>query len=175
MEKTLQEEDRAFFTAVDGQIRMQSAALAEVLIEAANKFLEKSDFERKILISELHLFEKALSLWMTRLVEEGVTDKLVDDLNREVGTVRFRHILMPPKGDLPYWEYIADIRTSFGPEVKAAYAFSQHLAIGSFVGLKRCRLPNCQRFFIGRPNAKWCSKKCGSWHRVSQKRQRDKY
>jgi len=175
MKKALQDEDRTFLTAIDGQIRMQSPALAEVLIEAANKFLEKSDFEREILISELHLFEKAISLWMTRLVEEDVTDKLVDDLNRVTRFVRFRHILMHAKGDLPCWEHIADIRTSFGPEVKAAYAFSQHLAIGSFVGIKRCLLPSCQRFFIGRPNAKWCSKKCGSSYRVSQKRKKDKY
>jgi hypothetical protein len=153
MKKALQDEQRGFFTAIDGQIRMQSAVLAEVLIEAANKFLEKSDFEKNISISELHFFEQSIYLWMSRLVKEGVTNKLIDDLNKVLSTVRFRHILMPPKGELPYWEHIADIRTSFGPQIKAAYAFSQQLALGSLVELKRCQMPNCQKFFIGRPGA----------------------
>ncbi len=161
--------------AVDGQIRVQSAALAGFLIEAANRFLEKSDFEREISISEDDYFDKALCLLMTRLVQEGVTSKLVDDLNRVTRKIQYRHVLMPSKGDLPYSEYIANIRTSFRPELLAAFAFSQQLAMGSLVGLKRCRLPKCQRFFIGRPNAKWCSKKCGSSYRVSKKRKKDKY
>jgi len=161
--------------AVDGQIRVQTAAEVRFLVEAANRFLETSDFEREISISEDYFYDKALCLLMTRLVQEGVTSKLVDDLNRVTRNIQYRHILMPSKGELPNSEYIADIRTSFGPELLANFAFSQQLAIGGFVGLKRCLLPKCQRFFIGRPNAKWCSKKCGSSYRVSKKRRKDKH
>lgn len=160
--------------AFDGQIGEQSPAQVRFLLEAANRFLDKSDFERDILISEDHFYDKIVWLLMTRLDQEGVTNTLVDDLNRLTEKIQYQHRLMFLKGDLPYGVYIADIRSSFSPDVLAAFAFSQQLAMGSFVGLKRCRLPNCQRFFIGRRNTKWCSKKCGSWHRVSQKRKRDK-
>ncbi len=159
----------------DGQIREQRAAQVGFLLEASNRFLDKSDFERKILISEDHFYDKILCLLMTRLVEEEVTTKLVDDLNRVTEKIQYQHRLMFPKGDLPYGVYIADIRSSFSPDVLAAFAFSQQLAMGSFVGLKRCSLPKCERFFIGRPNAKWCSKKCGSSYRVSKKRRIDKH
>ena len=161
--------------AFDGQIGEQSPAQVRFLLEAANRFLDKSDFEREILISEDHFYDKIMCLLMTRLVQEGVTTKLVDDLNRMTGKIQYQHRLMFTKGNLPYGVYIADIRSSFSPDVLAAFAFSQMLAMGSFDGLKRCHLPSCERFFIGRPNAKWCSKKCGSLYRVSQKRKRDKY
>ena len=78
--------------AFDGLIRVQSASQAGILVEAANRFLETRDFEREISISEDHFYDKALCLLMTRLVQEGVTNKLVDDLNRETRNIRYRHI-----------------------------------------------------------------------------------
>lgn len=161
--------------AFDGQIGEQSPAQVRYLLEAANRFLDKNDFEREILISEDHFYDKLMCLLMTRLVQEGVTNTLVDDLNRLTKKIQYQHRLMFTKSDLPYGVYIADIRSWFPPDVLAAFAFSQQLAMGGFDGLKRCHLHKCQRFFIGRPNAKWCSKKCGSSYRVSQKRKRDKY
>lgn len=172
MKKPLQEENKSLFMGFDGQVRMHRASDAEILIKAVNLYLGKSDFERKISITDD--FECFLSAWMIRLVDKGITDTLVNELNMELKDIRFRHILMTPEGELPYWEYIADLKKYFGPKIEAAYAFSQQLAIGGFVGLKRCRMRNCPRFFIGRPDAKWCSKACGSKYRVSQKRKRDK-
>jgi hypothetical protein len=161
--------------AFDGQIGEQSPAQVRFLLEAANRFLDKSDFEREILISEDHFYDKIVCLLMTRLVQEEVTNTLVDDLNRLTEKIQYQHRLKFLKGDLPYGVYIANIRSSFSPDVLAAFAFSQQLAMGSFVGLKRCLLLKCQRFFIGRPNAKWCSKKCGSSYRVSKMRKEAKH
>lgn len=173
MKKPLQVQDEILFT-IDGKIRMHRATDVKRLIDAANKFLSKGELEKKISIDAAHFFERSLSVWMTRLVGEGISKNLIADLNTEMKGVRFWHLLMPPEDELPYWKHIADLKSYFRPEVDAAYAFSQQLAIGSFKGLKRCRIPDCQKFFVGRPDAKWCSKACGSRHRVNKKRKRDR-
>ncbi|MBX2988844.1 MAG: CGNR zinc finger domain-containing protein [Bdellovibrionaceae bacterium] len=70
--------------------------------------------------------------------------------------------------------FVAHIPHEPPPTVFASYMFSNMTSLGWLEGLKRCRNPECQQFFIGRPNVKWCSKSCGSLYRVRQKRKRDK-
>lgn len=60
------------------------------------------------------------------------------------------------------------------PNTVAAYAFSAQLTVDGFVRLKYYEMRDCHKFFIGRPNTKWCSKACGSKYRVTEKRKRDR-
>lgn len=48
------------------------------------------------------------------------------------------------------------------------------LACGAFVGLKRCGSKECQKYFIGKSNKRWCSSACGSRFRVKKMRKKNK-
>jgi predicted RNA-binding Zn ribbon-like protein len=73
-----------------------------------------------------------------------------------------------------YWQRdIADMRRPPDVQGIAAHLFSNQLALGALAGLKRCAEADCRKFFIGRPNKKWCSDSCGSRSRVRRKRRRD--
>jgi hypothetical protein len=70
--------------------------------------------------------------------------------------------------------FVAHIPNKPHPTIFAAYMFSNMTSLGWLEGLKRCKSPECQQFFLGRSNVKWCKKSCGSLCRVRQKRKRDK-
>lgn len=70
----------------------------------------------------------------------------------------------------PYWRRIANADAIDDPGLGIAYCIAHLLEIGAFDGLKRCNMKDCEKYFIGPPNRKWCSKKCGSLHRVRKKR-----
>lgn len=162
----------------NGQVLLGHTGDVKFLIATANKYLGKDDFKKMTHIPFEHLFGYALGCWMARFVDKGFTSQMLKDLRKELSDVRFFHILnpaIPSRGEpLPHWEFVADMEDMSDPEVTAAYAFSHQLTLDGFVGLKRCGLSNCKRFFIGRPDAKWCSNACGSRYRVGQKRKRDK-
>ena len=56
------------------------------------------------------------------------------------------------------------------PLVFGAYMFSNVVSLGGLERLKRCQSNDCLNFFIGRPNAKWCTSSCGSKCRVKKMR-----
>ena len=188
MKKALHDEENRYFTFRNGEIVVWGADDVGMLLEAANDAL-KHEYEviEKDGISVLSedgvsvastsqedIFCSQIHDWISRLVDEGVTEELIDELNDELADIRYVHVLMPSKKGVPSWQYnIADLNGEFDIEEAAAYAFSQQLAIGAFEGIKRCQLPDCEKFFIGRPNAKWCSPSCGSKFRVRKKRKRD--
>jgi hypothetical protein len=120
-------------------------------------------------------FERLLALqWLDVIIEKGVNGEVVKWLNSRIQHVRYHHVLKHSPGTAPYWLRIANADEIKEPEVSIAYAFAQLLAVDAFSGLKRCREKACLNFFIGRPDSKWCSKSCGSRHRVTKKRKRDK-
>ena len=126
-------------------------------------------------ISEEESFCLAVNDWMCEYVNEGrATDEVIEELNDFMSTIRYRHVLMPSKTGAPYWEYIADLNRHLDPAEAAAFGFSQLLAIGGLMRAKRCQMPDCGHYFLGRSNAKWCSKSCGSLFRVQKKRKRDR-
>lgn len=75
---------------------------------------------------------------------------------------------------LPYWRRVANADQIDDPELSVAYAMAHLAARGAFVGLKRCVFSECQDFFIGRSNKKWCSNSCGSHFRVNKSRKKSK-
>lgn len=125
-------------------------------------------------ISEEESFCLAVNDWMCAYVNQGeATEEMVEELNSFISAIRYRHVLMPSKTGTPYWEYIADLNRHLDPAEAAAFGFSQMLAIGSLIRVKRCQMQDCGNYFLGRSNAKWCSKSCGSLFRVQKKRKRD--
>ena len=112
--------------------------------------------------------------WLETFLEKGITEEVVKKLNSRIAHVLYHHVLMHSPRGLPYWRRVANGDQIGDPELSVAYGVAHLLAIGAFEGLKRCRMQTCQRFFISRPDAKWCSKACGSKHRVTQKRKRDR-
>ena len=82
--------------------------------------------------------------------------------------------MLSPKGP-PFWRRVANGDQINDPHVGVAYGVAHLLALGALEGLKRCRLHSCQNFFIGPPNKKSCSEKCGSHFRVKKKRKKDRY
>jgi CGNR zinc finger len=110
---------------------------------------------------------------MNEFFINGSSPALLNTLNRNISIVGHQCHIMP-SGKKLVAMFVAHIPHKPPPTVFASYMFSNMTSLGWLEGLKRCKNPECQQFFIGRPNVKWCSKSCGSLYRVRQKRKRDK-
>lgn len=143
------------------------------LIKDANRALKENLRSKEKLGTQD--FEAALTCdWLDLFLQKGITNEVVRSLNSRLGHVRFMHVLEPPIRGRSSWRRIAMGDEINHPEIAVAYGLANLLAVGAFDELKRCKLKTCLRFFIGRPDAKWCSKACGSKYRVTLKRKRDK-
>jgi len=187
MEKPLLGEIEEFFTFRGGELHRFEVGDIDWLLAAAN---DAPHFEDKLVkgltvrfrngapITEVSLdeiFGWWVKKYMVWVVENGVTDDLISELNELLSEVRYIHLLALAKNREPFWQNnIADMGAGSSPPEVAAYAVSHHLAAGGLAGLKRCELSDCRNFFVGRPSAKWCSKSCGGKHRVRKKRRREK-
>ncbi len=185
MKKALHDESGVFFTFREGDLIAWRPHDIDMLLSAAN---DASDYEvskkngftilkkNGVVVTRVSLEDEFCSIvhdWMCDFVDEGVTDELIDELNDVLADIRYIHVLMPSESGIPYWQNnVADMNKSPNVLEAAGYAFAHQLTIGGLEGLKRCQLPDCENFFIGRPNAKWCSKSCGSKYRVRKKRKR---
>ena len=144
------------------------------VIDMINQVLGKGLGKSVAYVDVGYVFCEAMHTWLEQLVQEGVTTKMIEDLNTELEGIRFQHVLKKDDSGEPTWLYIADYGFGQDADSRAAYAFSQLLTCGALEGLKKCQMSDCDNFFLGRPNAKWCSKKCGARHRVRSKRKRDR-
>ena len=125
-------------------------------------------------ISEEDSFCLSVNDFISEIADEGqITEETIELLNDFMSTIRYRHVLMPSKNGTPYWEYIADLNRQLDPAEAAAFGFAQMLAVDGFSKVKRCQTPECGHYFLGRLNAKWCSRSCGSLFRVQKKRKKD--
>lgn len=164
----------------DGQVLLGHTGDVNFLIESANKYLENDDFKKSTYLHFDHVFGYSLGIWMGRFIDSKckLNSVLLTDLRDELAEIRFFHTLnpaIPSRGQpLPHWEFTADMEDFSDPATTAAYAFSQQLTLDGLKGLKRCAMVTCKKFFIGRPNAIWCSSKCGGKYRVAKKRKMDK-
>lgn len=174
MKKPLQTEKEQFLISSRGRLIGWGVADVKNLLKNANK----AKVENLQLGPEttLHQAECVFARdWFDLFIDKGSSKDVIDKLNSRIAHVRYHHILMcSPKG-LPYWRYVANADQIDDPELAIAYSMSHLLGFGAFEGLKRCCLKDCQKYFIGRSNTKWCSISCGSLHRVRQKRKKDKY
>jgi len=186
MRKALHDENEEFFIFREGKFSRFRVNDIDWLLEAANdapiiEHREKQGFTLLVKngvpaleISPEENFCYWVNRFMSKLLYEGVTEELVGELNSLLSEIRYIHILMISKGGEPYWQRnIGDMNKTSTPVEAAAFAFSHQLAIGGLKDLKCCELSDCKKFFVGRPNSKWCSKSCGSKYRVRSKRKRD--
>ena len=81
MKKTLRKESEIFFSYSGGQITPWDASDENVLVIAANHGLKHVFEETTLYIDERMIFESAAAAWLTQLVENGVTEQLIDELN----------------------------------------------------------------------------------------------
>jgi predicted RNA-binding Zn ribbon-like protein len=169
MKKPLPRHKEVFLYRRHGRV-LPWGFFAEDIVEAANSGLtsEKKD----------HLVIQQLRDWMNRYLEEGVTDDFLDGLNAAIHKIHYTKVLLPldllPSGtEYPQNGYIAQYDEMPSPEAYAADDFSKLLVSGELKRLKRCQMEECEKFFLGPPQAKWCSTTCGSKYRVRAKRKRE--
>lgn len=174
MKKALRKEPEIFLSFVDGRISAWDSDAENDLVYAANQELNHDFEETNLYLPELMLFERAAAIWLIRLLEEGVTGRLIDELNNWTSEIRYRRLLVMNEGEPPQWHEIADLGSGLNPETRAAYAISHLIGSGAFQRLKRCEEEACDKFFIGRPDSTWCSKRCGSRARGKKKRKLDR-
>lgn len=169
MEKALHACKEQFLLSSKGRLIGWGADDVKNLINNANTAItENLKNKNKITIKDaecLFAFE-----WFESLIDKGITKALVEKLNSRITHVEYHHVLMHFPNGKPYWRYVANGDQIDDPELSVAYGVSHLLAAGALDGLKRCQAKDCQHFFLSRPNAKWCSKSCGSKYRVRKKR-----
>jgi hypothetical protein len=158
---------------MDGKVQSWDTGITKDLIDMVNQVLREGSGASPAYVQGGYVFCAAIHDWMEKLVTEGVTREMIANLNTELEEVRFQHVLSQGPSGKTKWKYIGDFQGGLDPDAAAAYGFSHLLQAGALDGLKRCQLEDCENFFIGRPNAKWCSARCGSLHRVRAKRKRD--
>jgi predicted RNA-binding Zn ribbon-like protein len=173
MKKALPGQKEVFVIERQGNVLVWDF-FAEEIVEAANKGLgsgpANNSPENRVLNN--------LRQWMSRYLNEGVTDDLLNDLNAALHEIRYsKYIfpldLMPSDIGFPQNGYVAKYDRTPSPKALAADDFSKLLTSGLLKRLKRCQLGGCEKLFLGPPQAKWCSKSCGSKFRVREKRRRE--
>jgi len=174
MKKPLHNDSEMFLSYVDGRISVWDSSVEDVLLEAANQGLKHTFDATTLLLPELMVFERGVAIWLTRLLNDGLTGQMIEELNKETCEIRYRRLLDLDEATSPQWHEVADLDKDLNPESKAAYAISHLLGSGAFQRLRQCQENACDRFFLGPPNSKWCSPRCGSRARGRDKRKRDR-
>jgi predicted RNA-binding Zn ribbon-like protein len=173
MKKALQDQEEVFLYIRNGKIHPWDFSIDEILA-AVNRGLKGdwgADTKETIILRELYE-------WISRYIEEGATEELCNDLNADLHQMQYSKYVVPPDffpsedGDSQCL-YLANLSKDYTHEIHAANDFSKIITSGMLNRLKRCQMPGCENIFLGPPQAKWCSKTCGSKYRVREKRRRD--
>lgn len=173
MKKALHKQERAFLFEKNGKIYPEETCIGEI-VAAINRGIKGEwgdSTAQSIILRQLYG-------WICRYNEEGTTEGFLDELNSHLRQVHFSSYVVPPDfyssgSEVPQSVYVVNMNFDYAPEVFAAKEFSRFVAYGLLDQIRRCQLPGCESIFLGRPQAKWCSKTCGSKYRVNKKRKRD--
>jgi len=173
MKKALLGQEEVFLWKQKGRIGFWDFDIEEIL-EAANEDLEK---DTVIWVPGAGVVPRIRD-WVIRYLREGATDAFLDDLNSALQGVRYTKYvlpfdLLPSRSGYPRSGYVAGLDPVPSPEAYAANDFSRILTSGMLERVRRCQMEGCKKLFVGPPQAKWCSKTCGSKHRVRKKRKLD--
>ena len=173
MKKALHRQETAFLFEKDGKVHPEEVCIEEI-IAAVNRGIKGEwgdTTPEAIILRKLHE-------WICRYIEEGATEAFIGDLNSDLHHVQYFNYVVPPdfyssQGEEPHSLYVANLNITYSHDTFAAKEFSRLITYGKLNRIKRCQLSGCEKFFVGPPQAKWCSKSCGSTHRVRDKRRRD--
>ena len=173
MKKPLQTGKEQFLLLRKGQLIGWGVADIKNLLKNANKAKAESlKLSPETTVKEAEcIFARE---WFDSIIDKGNTKEILAELNTRIGHVRFHHVLSFSSNGLPTWRYVANGDEIDHPELSIAYGVAHLLASGAFVGLKRCRLEECQKYFIGKSNRIWCSDSCGSHYRVYKMRKKNR-
>jgi hypothetical protein len=122
-----------------------------------------------------------LRAWLDRYLAEDngeLSDGFLDKLNADLREIHYTRVVLPldvlpSEIGVPRNAYMRRSNPNNTPEALAADDFSKLLTSGELKRLRRCQLEGCKNYFLGPPQAKWCSKSCGSKFRVRKKRKRE--
>jgi len=174
MKKALHRPEKAFLYEKNGRIAPDEVCVDEI-VAAVNrgKKGEWGDTTPQGIV-----FRK-LYEWICRYMEDGATEDFLNDLNSQLRHVQYINYIVPPDfypsgGEEPQSVYVVNMNIDYSPEIVAAKEFSRFIAHGILNQIRCCQLPGCENIFVGRPQAKWCTKTCGSKYRVRKKRKQDK-
>lgn len=173
MKKAFPGQKEVFIRKIQGKLDIWDV-FAEEIVGFANEGVKNGPASTP----QEYIVWQELCGWMNRYLEEGITDDFLNDLNNALHEIHYsKHILpldlLPSESGFPRNAYIAEYDNMPEPEAYAADDFSKLLTTGMLSRLKRCRLPECEKFFLGPPQRKWCSDSCGSTFRVRKKRKQD--
>lgn len=174
MKKPLQAEKEQFFLLpANGPIFSWGFADVKNVLRNANKAkTNKWEFNSRLTAHEAECVYTRE--WFDLFIDKGLTKDVIEELNKPISHVRYHHLLIYSAKGLPYWRRIANGKEVYDPQLSVAYVISHLLAAGAFIGLKRCKRKECQKYFVGKSNKKWCSDKCGSYYRVNKMRKKNK-
>lgn len=173
MKKALQAHKRPFLYEKGGQVLPEEMCTEEVIAALNRWVLGEWD--------DSHPLSRVLGLvygWVTRYLAEGATEAFLNDLNAQLHQVQYFNYVAP--ADLfcegavePESIFVVNMNLDYTPEAFAAKEFARFINAGMLQRIRRCQYPGCGSIFLGPPQAKWCSKTCGSKYRVGKKRKRD--
>lgn len=174
MEKALQESFYVLKTDKTGKTNGKppiryDKSYKSYLLEGANNHVQQ--LEGRDSVQKAH--DEFIYFCMNEYLKKGASPALLNALNSQVCVVGHQCHVMP-LGKKLVAMFVAHIPHNPPPTVFAAYMFSNMTSLGWLDGLKRCKSAECQKFFIGRSNVKWCSKTCGSRSRVRKMRKNNK-
>jgi hypothetical protein len=178
MKKPLCNDEEIFFSLIEGKISALSADQASGIIKMANQSLKRGSSGQILVLDESLVFEDCVLWWLERLAKNEPIGELTDDLNERIRGIPFIHLINPDESGEPRWEHIAVLGPATPTATKAAHAVSLFLASGGLKKLRRCQADECQQFFLGPSNRKWCSENCGSrmrGRRLRERRRRHRY
>lgn len=163
MEKTLHD---CVLVIKDGkEPRRYDRDSVDFLIDGANSYILDGEEGPKSKVAP----SKSIYNLMSEYEKRGPTNQLIHQLNKFLEPVRHQCIVGRENTKLTM-THVAHLKHHPDPGTFACYLFSSMASLGWLEGLKRCQSPDCQKFFIGRSNVKWCTKTCGSRNRVKKMR-----
>lgn len=144
------------------------------LLRSANEAIINEETTKRTNLSWKEFSDIIAYEWLEMFVEKGITKEVLNELNKRISWIEYRRALVFSESGEPSWREVAINNSLNHPDLKTTYIVSHLLAQGEFKNLRRCKLKDCGKFFVGPPNRTWCSKGCGSLFRIRKKRKKDK-
>jgi hypothetical protein len=178
MKKALHQVQKAFLSIKDGKIRPEETNMQEILDAINHPACNGREHQEKVQQNKVQQVFEELRDLINRFLQEGITEDFLNELNANLGKVKYTHQVMPSDfyscdDKLPQSIFVVDLNYNYSPSVVAAKEFSKFITTQMLYNLKKCELNDCKNFYLGRPDSKWCSKTCGSKSRVRKKRRND--
>jgi len=174
MKKPLRPKGPVFYVVSGQNVHVLDDNSVPHLLEAANKSVARGIDEPVVYAGQQATYQDSLRFWLERVFAGDSFDQLVADLNSFVRHIPHSHVLGVTEDGSPRWEHYAQMEESVDPRIRAAHGIAHFLASDGFRRLRRCKASDCEKFYLGPPQSKWCCENCGSRERGRKKREKDR-